>query len=153
MLESAKDQDWNSPRAGTDLAGVEIQSAPGPLRSGWPVQGPHVRGFGKRRSYLTGAGHSIPFTSCTSALHLSLRALGAGPGDEIVVPAFTGISARPASHADRTLSHHKNQHELCSRAFQGVWGANECSISLPLFHGATKHKRNLVIRELSSEQL
>ena len=41
---------------------------------------------------LYGADHSIAITSCTSAMHLSLAAMGFGVGDEAVVPAFTWIS-------------------------------------------------------------
>ena len=63
-----------------------------PLRSGWLVQGPKVRAFEAAWSAFTGAEHSIAVTSCTTALHLSLAALGFGPGDEAIVPAFTWIS-------------------------------------------------------------
>ena len=31
-------------------------------------------------------------TSCTTALHLALVAMGIGPGDEVIVPAFTWVS-------------------------------------------------------------
>ncbi len=64
----------------------------GPLESGWLVQGPKVREFENKWSSFTGAKHSIAVTSCTSALHLSLAALGFERGDEAIVPAFTWIS-------------------------------------------------------------
>src|SRR5215210_2936999 len=38
---------------------------------------------------LTGARHAFATSSCTTALHLALVALGVGPGDEVVVPDFT----------------------------------------------------------------
>ena len=63
-----------------------------PLHSGWLVQGPKVREFEEKWSTFTGSDHSIAVTSCTSAMHLSLAALGFGPGDEAIVPAFTWIS-------------------------------------------------------------
>jgi len=56
------------------------------------VQGPKVREFEEKWSSFTGSKHSIAVTSCTTALHLSLAALGFGPGDEAIVPAFTWIS-------------------------------------------------------------
>jgi len=56
------------------------------------VQGPKVREFEEKWSKFTHAEYSIAVTSCTSALHLSLAALGFGPGDEAIVPAFTWIS-------------------------------------------------------------
>ena len=80
------------PIARTGLTEAEIQSILEPLRSGWLVQGPKVRQFEAMWSKFTGAEHSIAVTSCTTALHLSLAALGFGPGDEAIVPAFTWIS-------------------------------------------------------------
>lgn len=80
------------PIARTSLLEAEIQSVLEPLRSGWLVQGPKVREFEDKWSAFTGAGHSIAVTSCTTALHLSLAALGFGPGDEAILPAFTWIA-------------------------------------------------------------
>lgn len=82
----------NVPIARTSLTELEIESVLGPLRSGWLVQGPKVREFEEKWSAFTGAKHSIAVTSCTTALHLSLAALGFGPGDEAIVPAFTWIA-------------------------------------------------------------
>lgn len=82
----------NVPIARTSLLEEEIQSVLDPLRSGWLVQGPKVREFEERWSAFTNAQHSIAVTSCTTALHLSLAALGFGPGDEAIVPAFTWIA-------------------------------------------------------------
>jgi len=62
------------------------------LESGWVVQGPLVKQFEELWSEFTGAEHSIAVTSCTTALHLSLFALGIGPGDEVILPAFTWIA-------------------------------------------------------------
>jgi dTDP-4-amino-4,6-dideoxygalactose transaminase len=89
MIEAAK---MNVPIARTSLTEQDILSVLGPLRSGWLVQGPKVREFEEKWCRFTGAKHSIAVTSCTSALHLSLAALGFGPGDEAIVPAFTWIA-------------------------------------------------------------
>ena len=80
------------PIARTSLTNAEIESVLGPMRSGWLVQGPKVREFEEKWSTFTGAKHSLAVTSCTTALHLSLAALGFGSGDEAIVPAFTWIS-------------------------------------------------------------
>ena len=82
----------NIPIARTSLLDAEINSVLEPLRSGWLVQGAKVREFEDKWSAFTGASNSIAVTSCTSALHLSLAALGFGSGDEAIVPAFTWIS-------------------------------------------------------------
>ncbi len=94
----------NVPIARTSLTEEEIQSVLGPLRSGWLVQGVKVREFEEKWSVFTGARHSIAVTSCTSAMHLSLAALGIGPGDEVIVPAFTWIStANVVEHTGATV--------------------------------------------------
>ena len=63
-----------------------------PLKNGWVVQGPFVEKFENKFSDYTGAKHSIAVTSCTTALQLSLAALGFKPNDEAIIPAFTWIS-------------------------------------------------------------
>jgi perosamine synthetase len=80
------------PIARTSLTQNEINSVLEPLHSGWLVQGPKVREFEEKWSAFTSSDHSIAVTSCTSAMHLSLAALGFGLGDEAIVPAFTWIS-------------------------------------------------------------
>lgn len=81
------------PIARTNLTNEEINSVLEPLKSGWLVQGPKVQEFENKWSKFTGAKYSIAVTSCTSALHLSLIALGIEPKDEVIVPAFTWISS------------------------------------------------------------
>lgn len=90
MTNQAKQM--NVPIARTSLTQAEIQSVLEPLRSGWLVQGPKVREFEEKWSAFVGAKHAIATTSCTTALHLSLAALGFLPGDEAIVPSFTWIA-------------------------------------------------------------
>jgi perosamine synthetase len=63
-----------------------------PLETGWVVQGPRVAEFERLFCAFTKAPHAIATTSCTTALHLALVAHGIGPGDEVIVPAFTWIA-------------------------------------------------------------
>jgi perosamine synthetase len=63
-----------------------------PLETGWVVQGPKVAEFEKRFAEFTGVSHAIAMTSCTTALHAGLLARGVGPGDEVIVPAFTWVA-------------------------------------------------------------
>jgi dTDP-4-amino-4,6-dideoxygalactose transaminase len=70
----------------------ELRAIQAPLEDGWIVQGPYVKRFEERMAGFTGAAHAIATTSCTTALHLALAALGVKPGDEVIVPAFTWIS-------------------------------------------------------------
>lgn len=80
------------PIARTQLLQSEIESVLTPLETGWLVQGPKVNEFESKWSEFTHAKNSIAVTSCTTALHLSLAALGFGKDDEAIVPAFTWIS-------------------------------------------------------------
>jgi len=70
----------------------EMRAVQLPLESGWVVQGTFVRKFEKTFSGFTGAPFSIATTSCTTALHIAVAALGLKPGDEVIVPAFTWVS-------------------------------------------------------------
>ena len=82
----------NVPIARTSLTEDEINSVLEPLRSGWLVQGPQVKSFEEKWCAFTGAPHSLAVTSCTTGMHLAVAALNLGPGDEVIVPAFTWIS-------------------------------------------------------------
>jgi perosamine synthetase len=63
-----------------------------PLDSGWVVQGPFVAKFEQQFAAFSGATHAIAASSCTTALHLAVVALGLKPGDEVIVPAFTWVA-------------------------------------------------------------
>lgn len=54
--------------------------------------GKYVKEFEGKMKRLLGAKHVIATNSGTAALHCSLLALGVGPGDEVVVPAFTFVA-------------------------------------------------------------
>jgi len=63
-----------------------------PLDTGWVVQGPEVDRFEKAFAAYAGARHAMATTSCTTALHLAVAALGLKPGDEVIVPGFTWVA-------------------------------------------------------------
>src|SRR5215510_15042888 len=70
----------------------ELRAVQKPLESGWVVQGPFVRQFEEMFSVFTGARFSVATSSCTTALHIAVAALGLKPGDEVIVPAFTWVA-------------------------------------------------------------
>jgi dTDP-4-amino-4,6-dideoxygalactose transaminase len=59
------------------------------LKSGFLVQGEKVREFEARFSTYVGTAHAVATSSGTSAIHAALKALGVGPGDEVILPAIT----------------------------------------------------------------
>jgi len=67
----------------------EIDAVAATLRSGWLTTGPRTAELEARmRDYLE-ARHVLAVSSCTAALHLSLVALGVGPGDEVITSSIT----------------------------------------------------------------
>ena len=66
------------------------------LASGWVAQGPRVAAFEASAAQALGAGQAVATTSCTTALHLALHALGVGPGDDVVVPSLSFIATTNA---------------------------------------------------------
>src|SRR5205085_10766865 len=54
------------------------------LASGWVTQGPEVASFEREFAAFVGAPFACATSSCTTALHLALHALGVGPGDEVI---------------------------------------------------------------------
>jgi perosamine synthetase len=74
------------------LGEAELEAMRAPIEAGWVVQGPQVAEFERRFASYVGVPHGIASTSCTTALHLVVAALGLGPGDEVIVPAFTWVS-------------------------------------------------------------
>ncbi|MFF7892611.1 DegT/DnrJ/EryC1/StrS family aminotransferase [Streptomyces sp. NPDC007907] len=77
------------PAARPVIGEPEIAAAVRVLRSGRVVQGPEVAAFEEEFSALVAGRSCVAVNSGTSALHLSLLALGIGPGDEVVVPSFS----------------------------------------------------------------
>ena len=74
----------------------EWQACREPLLSGWLTQGPQVAAFEKAFAERHQVAHAIAVTSCTTALHLALAAVGVGPGDEVIVPSFTWVATANA---------------------------------------------------------
>ena len=66
------------------------------LRSGRFILGPNVEAFEREAASFLGARWSVGVGSGTDALVLALRALGIGPGDEVIVPSFTFFATAEA---------------------------------------------------------
>jgi dTDP-4-amino-4,6-dideoxygalactose transaminase len=66
------------------------------LDAGRYILGPEVAGFEADFADYLGAGHAIGVANGTDALTLALKAMGVGPGDEVVVPSFTFYASAEA---------------------------------------------------------
>ena len=60
--------------------------------SGWVSQGPQVAAFEKQFAAYTGASHACAVSSCTTALHLALIAVGVGTDDEVITTSHSFIA-------------------------------------------------------------
>src|SRR5437763_223915 len=76
---------------------TEIDEAVGRvLASGRYVLGPEGEALERELAGYCGAPHAVGVNSGTDALHLALVACGIGPGDEVIVPAFTFFATAEA---------------------------------------------------------
>ena len=70
----------------------EAEAARRAILSGWVTQGPEVREFENKFAEFVGAPHACAVSNCTTALHLALRAVGVGPGDEVITVSHSFIA-------------------------------------------------------------
>jgi UDP-4-amino-4-deoxy-L-arabinose-oxoglutarate aminotransferase len=62
------------------------------LRSGWITTGPRGAELEERFAERVGSPGAVALSSATAGMHLVLKALGIGPGDEVVTPSLTWVS-------------------------------------------------------------
>ncbi len=74
------------------ISEAEIAAVADVLRSGWITTGPKAAEFEQKFSAYTGAAGSIAIASATAGMHVALKALGIGPGDEVITPSMTWVS-------------------------------------------------------------
>lgn len=83
--------------AGPSISAREISYALDAARFGWNRQwSSYLHRFETAFAEYIGVKHAIATSSCTGALHLSLLALGIGPGDEVIVPDITWVATANA---------------------------------------------------------
>lgn len=75
----------------------EIDAISRVLHSGWVGMGPETLAFEQELAAYLDVPHVVTVNSCTSALFLSLLALGIGPGDEVICPSLTWCATANAA--------------------------------------------------------
>jgi len=89
------------PLSQPDITEAEIAVVADVLRSPRLSLGPKLDEFEHMMAAYIGVPHAIAVNSGTSGLHLCVRALGIGEGDEVIVPSFTFIAAANAIRYER----------------------------------------------------
>lgn len=79
-----------------DLGQPELDALAKVLAGPILTTGATVAEFESRFAHLLGRRHALAVTSCTGALHMSLLALGIGPGDEVITTAMTFVATATA---------------------------------------------------------
>lgn len=76
------------------LIGNELKYVTDAVSSGWiSSAGQYVTAFENKFAEYCGVRHGVAVCNGTVALHLAMRALGIGPGDEVIIPSFTMIAS------------------------------------------------------------
>jgi len=72
-----------------DISEREIQEVAEALRSGWITTGPRTKQLERNIAAYVGTEKCVCLNSQTACAEQALRVLGVGPGDEVIVPAYT----------------------------------------------------------------
>lgn len=84
--------DWKVPLFDLNTGKEEIEAITQVIRSKWISMGQVTKEFEKEFAQKHGAKHGIAICNCTAALHLALKALGIGKGDEVICPSLTFVA-------------------------------------------------------------
>ncbi|MDE6952373.1 MAG: DegT/DnrJ/EryC1/StrS family aminotransferase [Erysipelotrichales bacterium] len=79
----------NIPFSPPDMSLLESEEVKKAIMSGWITTGPRTKEFEKRISKYVGTNKTVCLNSATAAMEMTLYVLGIGPGDEVIVPAYT----------------------------------------------------------------
>lgn len=71
------------------ISAEDMRAVEEALRSGWLTMGERTERFEREFAASIGTERAVALSSCTAALHLACLAIGAGPGDEVIVPSMT----------------------------------------------------------------
>ncbi|MCM1152319.1 MAG: DegT/DnrJ/EryC1/StrS family aminotransferase [Muribaculum sp.] len=79
-----------------DMSEEEVQEVAEALRSGWITTGPKTKEFERMIAAYCGTDRAVCLNSATASMEMALRMLGVGPGDEVIIPAYTYTSTASA---------------------------------------------------------
>ena len=74
------------------IGDAEVNAVSAVLRSGWITTGAQAQAFEQELGRYCSSEHTIALASATAGMHLLLKALDIGPGDEVITPSLTWAS-------------------------------------------------------------
>lgn len=81
-----------------DISEAEIQEVAEALRSGWITTGPRTKELERQVAARCGTERAVCLNSQTACAEIALRLLGIGPGDEVILPAYTYTATASVVH-------------------------------------------------------
>lgn len=94
----------NVPFSPPDMTEAEVAEVREAILSGWITTGPRTKKLEKMIAEYVGTEKSVCLNSATAAMEMVLHLLGVGPGDEVIVPAYTyTATASVVRHVGATL--------------------------------------------------
>jgi dTDP-4-amino-4,6-dideoxygalactose transaminase len=88
--------EWRIPFFDPDLGQAELEAVTRVIESKWLTMGEITAAFEGRFSEFVDCRYAVAVSSCTAALHIALRCLDIGPGDEVICPAMTFVATANA---------------------------------------------------------
>jgi len=89
--------EWRVPLTELEIPEEDVRAVLECLESGWLTMGPRTGAFEQALAEFVGTPHAVTVSSGSAALHLACLAAGIGPGDEVIVPAFTFVASAAAA--------------------------------------------------------
>jgi dTDP-4-amino-4,6-dideoxygalactose transaminase len=84
-----ENKNMNIPFSPPDITETEIEEVIAALKSGWITTGPKTKEFERQITEYCGSEKTVCLSAATTAMEMTLRVLGIGKGDEVIVPAYT----------------------------------------------------------------
>lgn len=88
----------NIPFSPPDMTEAEAQEVREAILSGWITTGPKTKEFERLIAICCQTKKAVALNSATAAMELTLRVLGVGPGDEVIVPSYTYTATASVVH-------------------------------------------------------
>jgi dTDP-4-amino-4,6-dideoxygalactose transaminase len=115
---------FNIPFSPPDMTEAEVQEVREAILSGWITTGPRTKQLEREIAEYVDAPRAVCLNSATACLEMALRLLGIGPGDEVIVPAYTyTASASVIAHVGATIVFIDSQRDSLEMDYDAVEAA------------------------------